>query len=166
MDQIKLHKTVETIASQKFTSDEEMLTTVVNEIVHDQTTGFTGGRIWKLYPEIEGYKLLYQTGKMEKIEKNFVIRALEYPVFEQLAQSRTILGHETIEALRKKGIFKYSASGVGHKTKIQGKPFYHYVLALNSKSIDQNLFVEKLNLKVKELQKVFSSYSLIQNLSV
>ena len=67
MDQKKLHKTVETIASQKFATDEEMLQTVVNEIVHDQSTGFTGGRIWKLYPEIEGYRLLYQTGKMEKM---------------------------------------------------------------------------------------------------
>ena len=141
MDQKKLHRTVETIASQKFASDEEMLTTVVNEIVSDQAIGFTGGRIWKLYPDINGYRLLYQTGNMEKIEKNFVIRALEYPVFEQLAQSRTILGHETIEALRKKGIFQYSASGVGHKTKLKGKPFYEYVLALNSKIIDEDLRV-------------------------
>jgi sigma-B regulation protein RsbU (phosphoserine phosphatase) len=145
LNQKKLHKTVETIASQKFSSDEEMLTTVINEIVHDPATSFTGGRIWKLYPEIEGYKLLYQTGKMEKIEKNFVIRALEYPVFEQLAQSRTILGHETIEALRKKGIFKYSASGVGHKSKLRGKPFYQYVLALNAKNIDDEL---RINLSI------------------
>jgi sigma-B regulation protein RsbU (phosphoserine phosphatase) len=141
LNQKKLHKTVETIASQKFASDEEMLTTVINEIVHDQTIGFTGGRIWKLFPDIEGYRLLYQTGNMEKIEKNFLIRALDYPVFEQLAQSRTILGHETIEALRKKGIFKYSASGVGHKFKLRSKPFYEYVLALNSKNIDEDLRV-------------------------
>ena len=73
MNQKKLHKTVETIASQKFPSDEEMLKRVVNEIVHDPSTGFTGGRIWKLFPDIEGYRLLYQTGKMEKIEKDFVI---------------------------------------------------------------------------------------------
>lgn len=144
MDQKKLHKTVETIASQKFSTDEEMLMTVLNEIVGDEAIGFTGGRIWKLYPEIEGYKILYQTGQMEKIEKNFVIRALQYPVFEQLAQSRTILGHETIEALRKKGIFKYSASGVGHKNKIKGKPFYEYVLALNSKNIDEPLISASL----------------------
>lgn len=141
MNQKKLHRTVETIASQKFVSDEEMLKTVVNEIVNDSSIGIIGGRIWKLYPEIEGYKVLYQTGKIDKIEKDFVIRALEYPVFEQLAQSRTILGHETIEALRKKGIFKYSASGVGHKTKIQGKPFYEFVLALNAKNIDEDLRV-------------------------
>ncbi len=141
LDQRKLHKTVETIASQKFASDEEMLKTVVDQIVHDHSLGFIGGRIWKLYPEILGYRLLYQTGKMEKINKDFVIRALEYPVFEQLAQSRTMLGHETIEALRKKGIFKYSASGVGYKIKLQGKPFYEYVLALNAKSIDEDFRV-------------------------
>ncbi|HMN24269.1 MAG: SpoIIE family protein phosphatase [Ignavibacteriaceae bacterium] len=141
MDQRKLHKTVETIAQQKFATDEEMLKTVIDQIVYDQITGFTGGRIWKLYPDILGYRLLYQTGNMEKIDKNFVIRALEYPVFEQLAQSRTILGHETIEALRKKGIFSYSASGVGHRTKLQGKQFYEYVLALNSKNIDEELRV-------------------------
>lgn len=162
MNQKKLHKTVETIASQKFASDEEMLTTVINEIVHYQTIGFTGGRIWKLYPEIEGYKVLYQTGKIDKIEKDFVIRALEYPVFEQLAQSRTILGHETIEALRKKGIFKYSASGVGHKSKIQGKPFYEYVLALNSKNIDEELRIKSkhnLNNTTSQIKQRRITYS-------
>lgn len=145
MDQKKLHKFVETIASQKFSSDEEMLKRVINEIVQDPSIGFIGGRIWKLYPELEGYKVLYQTGKMGKIEKTFIIKALEYPVFENLAQYRTILGHETIEALRKKGIFKYSASGVGYKVKIQGKPFYEYVIALNSKNIDEEL---KINLSI------------------
>ncbi|MFZ2322351.1 MAG: PP2C family protein-serine/threonine phosphatase [Ignavibacteriaceae bacterium] len=141
MDQRKLHKTVEKIASQKFASDEEMLISVLNEILQDQKIGFIGGRIWKLFPEAEGYKLLYQTGKMDKIEKDFLIRAFEYPVFEKLAESRTILGHETIEALRKKGIFKYSASGVGYKVKLHGKPFYEYVLGLNSKNIDEDLRV-------------------------
>ncbi|HQF42818.1 MAG TPA: SpoIIE family protein phosphatase [Ignavibacteriaceae bacterium] len=145
MDQKKLHKFVETIASQKFSSDEEMLKRVINEIVQDPSIGFIGGRIWKLYPELEGYKVLYQTGKMGKIEKTFIIKALEYPVFENLAQYRTILGHETIEALRKKGIFKYSASGVGYKVKIQGKAFYEYVIALNSKNIDEEL---KINLSI------------------
>jgi sigma-B regulation protein RsbU (phosphoserine phosphatase) len=145
LDQKKLHKTVETIASQKFSSDEEMLKKAINEIIQDPSIGFIGGRIWKLYPEIEGYKILYQTGKIDRIEKGFIILALEYPVFEQLAQSRTILGHETIEELRKKGIFKYSASGVGYKVKIQGKPFYEYIIAFNSKNIDEEL---KINLSI------------------
>ena len=137
MDQKKLHRTVETIASQKFATEEEMLITVLHEIVSDKSIDVSGGRIWKLFPDIKGYKILYQTGKIDKIDPNFIIRALEYSDFQKLALDRTILGNESIEALRKKGIFKYSASGVGYKIKIENKPFYEYVLALNSQNIDE-----------------------------
>ena len=145
MDQRKLHKTVETIASQKFTSEKEMLVTVLNEIVSDKTMDITGGRIWKLEPDKFGYKILYQTGKIDKIAQNFVIKIENYPSFEQLAAARTILGHESNEELRKKGIFKYSASGVGYKIKLHNKPYYEYVLALNSSHIDEELRL-KLNI--------------------
>jgi sigma-B regulation protein RsbU (phosphoserine phosphatase) len=139
LDQRKLHKTVETIASQKFASEKDMMATVLNEIVGDRTMDITGGRIWKLEPEIAGYKILYQTGKIDKIAKDFVIDIKSYPSFERLAAIRTILGHESNEELRKKGIFRYSASGVGYKIKINNKPFYEYVLALNSQHIDEEL---------------------------
>lgn len=145
MDQRKLHRTIETIASQKFASEKEMLVTVLNEIVNDKSLDIIGGRIWKLVPEKLGYKILYQTGKIDKISKDFIIKIENYPSFERLAQARTILGHETNEELRKKGIFKYSASGVGYKIKINGKPFYEYVLALNSNHIDEEL---KLKLSI------------------
>lgn len=145
MDQRKLHKTVETIASQKFATEEEMLITVLNEIVGDKTMDITGGRVWKLKPEAAGYRLLYQTGKIDKIAQDFIIKLIDYPVFEKLAIARTILDHETNEELRKKGIFKYSASGVGYKIKIKDKPFYEYVLALNSSHIDEELRL-KLNI--------------------
>lgn len=137
MDQKKLHRTVETIASQKFKTEEDMLIAVLHEIVTDKSIDVNGGRIWKLFPDIKGYKILYQTGKIDKIDPNFIIRALEYPDFQKLALDRTILGNESIEALRRKGIFKYSASGVGYKIKIENKPFYEYVLALNSHNIDE-----------------------------
>lgn len=145
MDQRKLHRTIETIASQKFASEKEMLVTVLNEIVNDKSLDIIGGRIWKLVPEKLGYKILYQTGKIDKISKDFIIKIENYPSFERLAQARTILGHETNEELRKKGIFKYSASGVGYKIKINDKPFYEYVLALNSNHIDEEL---KLKLSI------------------
>jgi sigma-B regulation protein RsbU (phosphoserine phosphatase) len=145
LDQRKLHKTVETIASQKFSSEKEMLVTVLNEIVSDKSIDITGGRIWKLEPDIFGYKILYQTGKIDKIAKDFVIKIEDYPSFEMLAAARTILGHESNEELRKKGIFKYSASGVGYKIKLKNKPFYEYVLALNSSHIDEELRL-KLNI--------------------
>lgn len=145
MDQRKLHKTIETIASQKFASEQEMLVTVLNEIVGDKSMDIIGGRIWNLEPEISGYRILYQTGKIDKIAQNFVIKINDYPSFEKIAQARTILGHESNEELRKKGIFKYSASGVGYKIKIQNKPYYEYVLALNSIHIDEELRL-KLNI--------------------
>lgn len=145
MDQRKLHKTVETIASQKFATEEEMLITVLNEIVSDKTMDITGGRVWKLKPDAAGYRLLYQTGKIDKIAQDFIIKISDYPVFEKLSIARTILGHETNEELRKKGIFKYSASGVGYKIKIKDKPYYEYVLALNSSHIDEELRL-KLNI--------------------
>ncbi|HMN50333.1 MAG TPA: SpoIIE family protein phosphatase [Ignavibacteriaceae bacterium] len=145
MDQRKLHKTIETIASQKFATEEEMLITVLNEIVSDKTMDITGGRVWKLKPEVAGYRLLYQTGKVDKIAQDFIIKLNDYPVFEKLSAARTILGHETNEELRKKGIFKYSASGVGYKIKIKDRPYYEYVLALNSSHIDEELRL-KLNI--------------------
>jgi len=145
LDQRKLHKTVETIASQKFATEEEMLITVLNEIVSDKTMDITGGRVWKLKPDTAGYRLLYQTGKIDKIAQDFIIKISDYPVFEKLSIARTILGHETNEELRKKGIFKYSASGVGYKIKIKDKPYYEYVLALNSSHIDEELRL-KLNI--------------------
>jgi Serine phosphatase RsbU, regulator of sigma subunit len=145
LDQRKLHKTIETIASQKFATEEEMLITVLNEIVSDKTMDITGGRVWKLKPEVAGYRLLYQTGKVDKIAQDFIIKLNDYPVFEKLSVARTILGHETNEELRKKGIFKYSASGVGYKIKIKDRPYYEYVLALNSSHIDEELRL-KLNI--------------------
>ena len=145
MDQRKLHKTVETIASQKFSSEKEMLITVINELVDDKTMDIIGGRLWKLDPEISAYRIFYQTGKIDRISKEFVIKIDEYPDFEKIAQARTILGHETNEELRRKGIFRYSASGVGYKLKIKNKLYYEYVLALNSSNIDEELRL-KLNI--------------------
>lgn len=162
MDQRKLHKTVETIASQKFASEKEMLVTVLNEMVSDKSMDIIGGRLWKLDPEIFGYRIFYQTGKIDKIPKDFVIKIEEYPVFEKLAAARTILGHETNEELRRKGIFKYSASGVGYKIKIHDKPYYEYVLALNSSHIDEELRL-KLNIIATALTSQIKQRRLLQS---
>ncbi|GAB4300439.1 MAG: hypothetical protein Kow0098_27820 [Ignavibacteriaceae bacterium] len=139
MDQRKLYKTVETIASGKFNSNKEMLIEVLNQIVGNQNINVIGGRIWHLNPDEHAYKLIYQIGKMDKIKKNFVLTIKEYPIFDLIAKERTILGNETNETLREKGIFKYSASGVGDKIKINGKSYYEYLLALNSDEINEDL---------------------------
>ena len=139
MDQKKLYKTVETIASQLFESEKDMLIAVLKQIVGKKETNITGGRIWQLNSQKEAYKLLYQTGQIERINPSFVLTLKGYPVFDLIARERTILGNETNAILRKKGIFKYSASGVGDKIKIHDKFYYEYLIALNSDEIDEDL---------------------------
>ncbi|MDO8550935.1 MAG: PP2C family protein-serine/threonine phosphatase [Ignavibacteria bacterium] len=141
MDQKKLYKTVETIAHQCFSSEKEMLTEVINQIIEIEEINVTGGRLWKLNTKEEAYDLLYQTGNLEKIDENFKVFIAGYPLFDLVAKERTILGDETNNELRSKGIFKYSASGVGEKFKVDGKAYYEYILALNSDNIDEDLRV-------------------------
>ncbi len=166
MDQRKLYKTVETIASQKFPSEEGMLIEVLNQIIANEEISVTGGRIWKLKVDEAGYALLFQTGSIEQINPDFRILINEYPLFDLVAKERTILGNETNEVLRQKGIFKYSASGVGEKIKIEDKPYYEYLLALNSESIDEdfritlNIIATALTSRIKQRRISSSVYHL------
>ncbi len=139
MDQRKLHKTVEAIASQKFTDEAEMLEKVLNQIIELEDIKVTGGRIWQLDPLKSEYELMYQTGSLDKIEKYFRVQISDYPLFDLIAKERTVLGNETNEFLRGIGIMHYSASGVGSKIRVNGKLYYEYLLALNSESIDEDL---------------------------
>ena len=106
MDQKKLYKTVETIASQLFDSEKDMLIAVLKQIVGQKETSITGGRLWQLNVQKASYKLLYQTGNVERINPGFTLMLKAYPVFDLIAKERTILSHETNTILRKKGIFK------------------------------------------------------------
>jgi sigma-B regulation protein RsbU (phosphoserine phosphatase) len=139
MDQKKLYKTIETISSGNFASDKEMLIEVLNQIISNEEIKINGGRMWRLNTDDKSYNLLYQTGKIERIAENFSLKISDYPIFDYITRERTVLGNETNETLREKGIFKYSASGVGYKIKIDGKPYYEYLLALNSDEINEDL---------------------------
>lgn len=140
MDQKKLHKTIETIGAKTYSSEEELLKTVLRELVDDSNIqNVIGGRIWKLIPELKGYRLLYQCGKIKKLSSDLIIKINDYPTFELINKERTILGNETHELLRKKGIFKFSASGVGFKSKVDDKTYFDYILALNSETMNEEL---------------------------
>lgn len=164
MDQRRLYKTVETIASQKFDSVNSMLIEVLNQIVDNEEIIVTGARIWKLEPESQQYKLFYQTGKMEKLNPDFVIVLSDYPIFDRIAKERTILGNETNETLRSIGIFKYSASGVGDKIKIGEHFYYEYLIALNSDEINEgfritlNIIATAITAQIKQ-RKISASAS-------
>ena len=156
MDQRRLHKTVESIASKSFKSEEEMLISTVNQIVEHENINVTGGRIWRFKPDASAYQLLFQTGTIEKISNDFILPLAEYPIFDFIAKERTVLGNETNEVLRQIGIFKYSASGVGEKIKVNGKFYYEYLLALNSNEIDEqfkltlNIIATALTAQIKQ----------------
>ncbi|MCH8033947.1 MAG: serine/threonine-protein phosphatase [Bacteroidetes bacterium] len=139
MDQKKLHKLVESIASKHFSSERELLISVINQIIENEDIKVTGGRIWKLDTDKKSYKILYQTGNFEKLNPGFELKVKDYPMFSLIARERTILGDETNEVLLEKGIFKYSASGVGSKIKINDNRYFEYLLALNSDKIDNKL---------------------------
>ena len=102
----------------------------MNQIVEHENINVTGGRIWRLKPDDYAYQLLFQTGTIEKISDDFILPLAEYPIFDFIAKERTVLGSETNEVLRQIGIFKYSASGVGEKIKINDKFYYEYLLAV------------------------------------
>ena len=139
MEQRKLYKTIETISSGNFASDKEMLIEALNQIVLNQEIEINGGRVWHLNTDEKCYNLLYQTGKIERISENFSLKISDYPIFDYIAKERTVLGNETNEILREKGIFRYSASGVGYKVKLDGKKYYEYLLALNCDEINEDL---------------------------
>lgn len=138
MDQRKLYRAVESIASQKLESEVDMLIQTLDQIVKSDLINVNGGRIWRLNPETGDYQLLYQTGNVHKIEPDFKINVREYALFDLLSKERTIVGRETNETLKEKGIMQFSASGVGDKVKIDGKSYYEYLLALNTENIDDD----------------------------
>ena len=139
MDQKKLYRTIESIASFEFASEKELLIEVVKQIIKSDQISFTGGRIWKLDYKKRIYKLVFQTGKVQKIPNDFDLAIKEYKLFEMLSKYRTILADETNKTLISKGILKYSAAGIGRKIKIGDTRYYEYVLAVNSDRIDEDL---------------------------
>jgi len=156
MEPKKLYKTVEKIASQNFTSNTEMLISVIRELIENYSINLTGGRVWELDSDTGVYKLLFQTGKVDKIDADFSIKISDYPIFGVISKERTVVEKETDMILRSKGILKYSASGVGDKIRYNGKLYYEYLLALNSNDINEefkitlNIIATALTSKIKQ----------------
>jgi len=136
---------VDTIASQSFSSETEMLIAVLNQIVDNEKIDVTGGRIWRLDINNDAYSLLYQIGNVEKINPDFLVKLSDYPHFDRIAKERTIFGSETNQVLLQKGIFRYSASGVGEKIKLNDKFYYEYLLALNRDTMNEDV-IHTLNI--------------------
>jgi phosphoserine phosphatase RsbU/P len=132
MNQRQLHKTIESFASRKFESSEELLKHVLHQIVQNDSIEIQGGRVWKLNTSKYAYELIGQVGAMEKIKPHFLVKVSEYRVFKTLPKQRTIVAKETNAYLRSKGIFKYSATGVGELVKARDGELYRYVMSFNT----------------------------------
>jgi len=135
----KLYKTIEAIASQPFESEEELLKRVLHAVVDNSEINIKGGRAWKSDPRSGSYVLMYQTGDIETIKKNYHIKLRDYPIFTELPKMRTVLASEQNPYLRERGILKYSATGIGETITWRGKPLYKYVLAFNADKLDDTL---------------------------
>lgn len=139
MEQKKLYRTLDSISSGRFKTEEDMLIEVLNQVVSREQIKVTGGRIWKLNKAQRAYKLVYQTGDVQTIPPDFTLALDEYPVFKTITSERTVLADETNKVLISKGIFKYSASGVGLKIKVNGERYYEYLLVVNSDEVNDDL---------------------------
>ena len=135
----RLYRTIESFASEHFKTDKEVLKHILNEIVKDENINIKGGRIWQYEQSTESYRLIHQIGVIEKVDIGYKIPVAQYPMFQALIEQRTIIAHETDKYLRKKGITKYSATGVGEKLQWKNGQVYQYVLAFNSDFLDQSL---------------------------
>ncbi|HTP12955.1 MAG TPA: PP2C family protein-serine/threonine phosphatase [Bacteroidota bacterium] len=138
----RLYRTIESFASEHFKTDKEVLKHILNEIVKDENINIKGGRIWQYETSTECYRLIHQIGVIEKVEIGYKIHVAQYPMFQSLTEQRTIIANETDKYLRKKGIIKYSATGVGEKIPWRTGHVYQYVLAFNSDFLDPALLAD------------------------
>ena len=132
MDQHKLYRTIHSLADQKFRTDDQLLSFILESIIRIEEIPIKGGRIWKLEPATGMYRVVKQHGEMEHIKKNFRLRIHDYPMFLQLPRKGgSMLATETNKYLRQRGIKTYAAVGVGESTRWKGHDLYPYIIAIN-----------------------------------
>ena len=139
MNQRRLYRTIESFASEHFKTDKELLKHVLNEIVKDEQISLKGGRIWEYEPGNESYRLVHQIGVIDRLDPGYQISLASYPIFLRLAEHRSVIAIETDKYLRKKGIIKYSATGVGEKIETKRGLVPLYILAFNSDTLDESI---------------------------
>ena len=139
MNQRRMYRTIESFASHEFKTDKELLKHVLNEIVKDEKINMRGGRIWQYEPASDSYRLIHQIGVIERLEPGYKIALSAYPIFYQLADHRSVIANETDRYLRKKGILKFSATGVGEKIETKKGKIPQYILAFNSDIMEESL---------------------------
>jgi phosphoserine phosphatase RsbU/P len=139
MDQHKLFRTIKSLSEEKFRRDEQLLGHVLESIIANEEIPIKGGRIWKLEVSSGTYRVVRQFGEIEKIDRDFRLRVLDYPLFLALPKRGTLVGTETNRYLRRKGIKHYSATGVGEKLQWKGYTLFQYVIAINAEYLKHDM---------------------------
>lgn len=148
MEQKKLYRTIENLIKEtpKLKTDDELLNYVLEQLIKNEEVNIRGGRIWKLSQDKQSYILVEQEGDVDIIEDNYELKIEQYPIFKEIGKIRSVLAKETDEYLIEKGIYQYSATGVGDRYRIKPKTdkeetyfLYEYLIALNPDKIDENL---------------------------
>ena len=132
MTQRTLYKTIEKIGSGMYESEEAMMIAILQEIVTNDRINIIGGRIWKLQAEANSYRLIYEQGTIQPVGIGFEIALKDYSVFDEVARKRTVLADETNRTLRRKGIQRYSATGMGKTARVGRMDYYEYLMAFNT----------------------------------
>ena len=131
MDQHKLYRTIRFLTDEPYRTEEQLLSNVLEHIINNEQIPIKGGRLWKLESSSCTYRLIRQFGETGSIEKNFRLRAVDYPPFLQLSRKGAIVSSEPNKYLRTKGIKLFSATGVGEKVRWRDHDLYQYVIAIN-----------------------------------
>ena len=146
MEQKKLYRTLENIIKEapKIENEEELLSYVLEQIINNEEIRIIGGRLWKLSENKDAFILVVQKGNVEFIRPNYEVKIDKYPIFKKVGQNRSVIAEETDEYLIEKGIYHYSATGVGERFKLKdsnGEQYslYQYLIALNAKSLEGDL---------------------------
>ncbi len=156
MTQRTLYRLIEKIGAQEFSTDDDMIRAVLHEIILNERISITGGRIWKVLPESRRYTLLHEEGVIEAIGIGFTFAMKDYPSLHEISRRRTILASETNSLLRKKGIFKYAATGVGNLVPIGKAQYYEYLLAFNT-TVEMHEFRYVLNMVGQALTQLLQN---------
>jgi sigma-B regulation protein RsbU (phosphoserine phosphatase) len=152
MDPRKLYRTLENIIKEapRFDTEEDFLVHVIAQIIRNEEINIIGGRLWELTENKDAYSLIAQMGNVDVIKSNYQLSIDKYPMFKKVGLFRSVLATETDEYLIEKGIYHYSATGVGTRYKLKdpnNEPYYlySYLIALNAKGLDDE-FLNTLNI--------------------
>jgi phosphoserine phosphatase RsbU/P len=165
LEQKKLYKTIESFYKDapKFKTDIALLSHVLSQIIASEEIQIIGGRIWALNPRRTAYILVEQMGDIDPIEDGYRIEIKDYPMFREVGNKRSVIAKETDDYLIRKGIYHYSATGVGERYKIklgendnEKSYVYEYLIALNAKQLGSDL-LDTLNIISTTLSSILKA---------